>query len=153
MSEKKTENSKELIIAIRISGMVKVRKEIANTLERLRLRRKYSAVLIKSNRNALGMLEKVKHYISYGIIDKGTLVELIKQRAVVDKSKEENKKIKIEPEKNADGLLKGKKLSDFGLKAFFRLHPPRGGIKSKLPSPKGVLGKNKKINELVRRML
>ena len=37
---------------------------------------------------------------------------------------------------------------------FFRLHPPRGGIKSKIHFPKGVLGDNKeKINELVERML
>ena len=40
------------------------------------------------------------------------------------------------------------------LKPFFRLHPPRGGIKSKIHFPKGVLGNNKeKINDLVERML
>ncbi|KKL95423.1 hypothetical protein LCGC14_1854700, partial [marine sediment metagenome] len=40
------------------------------------------------------------------------------------------------------------------LKPFFRLHPPRKGIKSKLHFPKGVLGDNKeKINDLVLRML
>jgi ribosomal protein L30/L7E len=37
---------------------------------------------------------------------------------------------------------------------FFRLHPPRGGIKSKLHFPKGILGDNKdKINDLIKRML
>ena len=37
---------------------------------------------------------------------------------------------------------------------FFRLHPPRGGIKSKIHFPKGVLGDNKeKINDLIKRML
>ena len=40
------------------------------------------------------------------------------------------------------------------IKNFFRLHPPRGGIKSKIQFPKGVLGDNKdKINNLVERML
>jgi len=40
------------------------------------------------------------------------------------------------------------------VKDFFRLHPPRGGIKSKVHFPKGVLGDNKeKINDLVLRML
>ena len=39
-------------------------------------------------------------------------------------------------------------------KNFFRLHPPRGGIKSKVHFPKGVLGDNKeKINDLILRML
>jgi hypothetical protein len=40
------------------------------------------------------------------------------------------------------------------LKGFFRLHPPRKGIKSKLQYPKGVLGDNKEsINKLIERML
>jgi len=40
------------------------------------------------------------------------------------------------------------------IKNYFRLHPPRGGIKSKIHFPKGVLGDNKeKINDLVLRML
>jgi len=48
---------------------------------------------------------------------------------------------------------RGKKV-DGELKPFFRLHPPRGGLKnSKEPFPKGVLGYNKEINELVERML
>ena len=39
-------------------------------------------------------------------------------------------------------------------KDFFRLHPPRGGIKSKVHFPLGVLGNHKeKINELIERML
>ena len=52
-----------------------------------------------------------------------------------------------------DGKLE-KRLSDFGIKPFFRLHPPRGGIKSKLHFPKGVLGDHgDKINLLIERML
>jgi ribosomal protein L30/L7E len=40
------------------------------------------------------------------------------------------------------------------IKNVYRLHPPRGGIKSKLHHPKGVLGNNgKEINKLVERML
>ncbi len=40
------------------------------------------------------------------------------------------------------------------IKNYFRLHPPRGGIKSKVHFPKGVLGDNKeKINDLILRML
>jgi len=76
---------------------------------------------------------------------------LIKERS---ENKEGRKKeIKIDVLEVVSGLKGGKKLSDFGLKEFFRLHPPRKGIKSKLQYPKGVLGKNGKINELIGRML
>ena len=45
--------------------------------------------------------------------------------------------------------LKGKKDQ-----RFFRLHPPLGGIRTKVHFPKGVLGDHKeKINELLERML
>ena len=53
-------------------------------------------------------------------------------------------------------MEKGKTPEHLGLKPFFRLHSPRGGINSKahFPVRKGVLGDNKeKINELVKRML
>jgi len=142
--------NKELLVVIRISGMVKVKKDIADTLDRLRLRRKYSCILVdSSNKNILGMLEKIKHYVAYGPINKEILVKLIKLRA-----KAINKNKKINEEEIAEQLIKGKKLKDLELKPFFRLHPPRKGIKSKFPYPKGVLGNNKEdINKLVERML
>jgi len=152
---KKSENVKggKLLAVIRISGMVKVRKDIAEGLNRLRLRRKYSCVLINgNNRNLIGILKKVRFYIAYGEIDKDVLVELIKERGKsIDGN---NKKVEVDAEKVALELIQEKKLSDFKLKPFFRLHPPRKGIKSKLQYPKGVLGNNSKdINKLIKRML
>jgi large subunit ribosomal protein L30 len=145
----------ELVAVIRISGMVKIKKVIENTLYRLRLRRKYACVLINgNNEDLMGMLEKVKFYVAYGPVDKETLVKLIKERAEIDKTKKENKEMKINPEKTAEKLLEGKTLKELGLKSFFRLHPPRKGIKSKLQFPKGVLGNNSsEINKLIERML
>ena len=144
-----THSKNNLIAVVRISGMVKVREEISHALYRLRLRRKYSCVLVHSkNNSAKGVLEKVKHYVAYGVIDKKTLVDLIKARGMsLDKNK-------INPEKIAEELESGKSLEELGLKPFFRLHPPRKGIKSKLPYPKGVLGNNREdINKLIERML
>ncbi|MCX8158682.1 MAG: uL30 family ribosomal protein [Candidatus Pacearchaeota archaeon] len=40
-----------------------------------------------------------------------------------------------------------------GKSIVLNLHPPRGGINSKLHYPKGVLGENKEIEDLIRRML
>lgn len=125
--EVKNIEDKKMIAIIRISGMVKVPKDIENALYRLRLRRKYSCVVVKSTKSILGMIKKIKYYVAYGKIDKETYDKLIKVRG-----------------EKTDGKLK----------LFFRLHPPRKGIKSKLQYPKGVLGNNKKdINKLIERML
>ena len=65
-----------------------------------------------------------------------------------------DKKKKMDPKKIVEELKKGKTYKELNLKPFFRLHPPRKGIKSKVQFPKGVLGNHKeKINELVERML
>ena len=142
-----------MIAVIRISGLVEIPKDIQETLFRMRLRKKYTLVLLNEKKENLGMLKKVRNFTAYGKINKETLVELIKKRGKTIG----NKKIKIDAEKIASELLNAKvekKLSDFGLKLFMGLHPPRGGINSKLHYPKGVLGDHEdKINDLIRRML
>lgn len=112
------------IASIRITGEVGLRKEIVETLNRLRLRRKYSCIVFENpTKEQLGMVKKVRDFVAFGEIDEKTYKKLV-----------ENRKTKI--------------------KNFFRLHPPRRGIKTKLHFPKGVLGNHKeKINELIERML
>jgi large subunit ribosomal protein L30 len=159
---KKSESSlsKGIISVIRIDGEVKVKPQIANTLNRMRLRKKYSSVLINSdNKSQMGMLWKIRHAVAYGEIEKETLSKLLKARAMpdysqVDKVKKIMEKIEKNPEEIAGELIEGKNLEELGIKPFFRLHPPRKGINSKLQYPKGVLGNNKKdINKLIERML
>lgn len=149
MEEKQKYSSNKLIIAVRISGMVKIKADIENTLHRLRLRRKYSCVLVDSKKkDVVGMLEKAKYYVAFGEIDKEILIKLLKARGQKIDKKE------FDAEEIAEKLIEGKNLNEVGFKPFFRLHPPRKGIKSKLHYPKGVLGDNgKDINKLVERML
>jgi len=118
-----------MIVLVRIKGLVGVRQDIAETLDRLRLRKKYTCILVdEKNKNLMGMVKKVRNCVAYGPISKETEEKLIKAR--------------------------GKKDVEGKLKPFFRLHPPRGGIDSKKHYPKGVLGDNKEdINKLVERML
>jgi len=121
-----------MIAVIRIKGMVGIKKSVAETLHRLRLRKKYVCVVLeKPTKEQLGMIKRVKDFVAYGEIDEKTYKELQAKR--------------------------GQKDSTTGkLKPFFRLHPPRGGIESKkhFGVGKGVLGNNKeKINDLIRRML
>ena len=115
--ENKIAEAGKLIAVIRISGMVKVKRDIVGTLDRLRLRRKYACVLINSNnKNLIGMLNKVKYYVSYGEIDSKVLEKLIKERA--ESIEGRKKEVKINISEVVEGLLNGKKLRDFGLKEF-----------------------------------
>jgi len=112
------------ICVIRIHGKVGLNKEIKETLNRLKLRKKYSCIVLEEpKKEILGMIDKVRDFVAFGELTEETHKKL-----------NEKRKTKI--------------------KNFYRLHPPRGGINSKLHFPKGVLGDNKeKINELVERML
>lgn len=111
-----------MIAVIRIAGKTGLRKDIDETLYRLKLKKKYLCIVIEGTNEQLGMIKKVKDFVAYGNINEETYKKLIEKRG--------------QKEKN-----------------FFRLHPPRGGINSKLPFPKGVLGNNKEINKLIERML
>jgi len=136
-----------MLIVIRISGQINLSNNVKETLFRLRLRRKYTAILLKPSRETEKILNSVRNHVAYGDIDTETLTKLIELRGQSAK--------KIDATKIVQDLDK-KSLTDLGLKPFFRLHPPRKGIDSKkhFGVRKGVLGDNKnKINELVRRML
>lgn len=140
-----------MIIVIRIAGKPDLSSDVKEGLHRLRLRKKYSAVLLKPTAYNLKLLKKLRNCIAYGDIEPETLSLLIEKRAVLkDKTK------KISAEKIISEIEK-KDINSLDIKPFFSLHPPRGGIDSKKHfgvSKKAVLGDNKeKINELVRRML
>ncbi len=141
-----------MIAVIRIKGKIGIKKPINETLDRLKIRKKYACVILtKPSKVELGMLKKVIDFVAYGEIDDATLKELIEKRG-----KMINKKKKINSDEIIKELKAGKKFEEVNLKPFFRLHPPRGGIESKkhFGVGKGVLGNNKnEINELIRKML
>jgi len=118
---------------IRISGKVKIRKDIEETLQRLGLKRKYSCVVFKEmNEVDNGMLLKVKDHVAYGEINEDIFKKLVEKRGNKQDSNKDSKK------------------------NIFRLHPPIKGIDSKkhFGVQKGVLGNNKEeISKLIERML
>ncbi len=136
-----------MIVIIRISGLVEMPGYANEMLHRMRLRKKYTTVLVRESPETLKILQHIRNFVAYGKITPETLELLISKRGKsIDKKKFDVKKIIAEMEK--------KDLESLGLKPYFRLHPPRGGIKSKIHFPKGILGDNgDKINDLVRRML
>ena len=124
----------KMICIIRIRGRVGINKDINETLNRLRLRKKYSCVIIKPKKEQLGMIKKIKDFVAFGEISDEMFEKLIEARGqIVDKDK------KIDAINIINEIKKGKKYQELNLKPFFRLHSPRKGINAKLHFPKGVL--------------
>jgi large subunit ribosomal protein L30 len=138
------------IAAIRISGMNKMDTRVEETLQRLRLRKKYTLVFVKEVPEMLGMIEKVRNCIAFGKVEEKTVAEIIKARG----KKIGDTKAKIsDPEKMAKEFMAGKSLEELKIKPFFGLHPARGGINTKKHYPKGVIGEHEDISKLIMKML
>ncbi len=152
-----------MFAVVRIRGSAGVRREIADTLAMLRLHRINHAVIIEETPSYKGMLQKAKDYITWGEIDKETIVKMIKKRGrLIGNKRITEDYIKNETgyssfEKFAEGLLKGEfRFEDFDMKPVFRLHPPRKGYENVKKSFKegGSLGyRGEKINNLLERMI
>jgi large subunit ribosomal protein L30 len=153
----------QAFLVVRIKGQADVPHWATTTLKLLKLDKKFRATIIPAKENTLGMLNKIKHYISWQEIDISTTKELLDKKG----RKAGYKKITTDdlPEIGfktiddlASSLTEGKaslsKLSP--LKPWFALAPPKHGFKrstKKLYGQKGVLGHNKELNTLVRSMM
>ena len=136
--EKKKEEAKKVtkIAVIRIRGKVNLKKPVKDTLKMLRLYKKNYCTVYDATSNILGMINKIKDYVTWGEIDDETLKLLKEKRGEKTKNK------------------KGEEI----VKPFFRLSPPRKGFGRKgikLPfNIGGALGNRKeKINDLIKRMI
>jgi large subunit ribosomal protein L30 len=150
-------------LVVRISGQADVPYWAVTTMTLLKLEKKYRATIIPEQENTLGMLRKIQHYISWQEIDVETVKELLDKKA----RKSGYKKITSEDitsigftsiDELATSLAEGKtalsKLKP--LKPWFALAPPRHGFKrstKKLYGQKGVLGYNKELSVIVKRMM
>ena len=144
-----------MLAVIRIRGKLDKSKDVKETFNRLRLRRKHVCVLLPENESNKGMIHKVKDFVTYGEIDKATLKELLEKRGRLAG----DKKVSQLKEDFVDSLISGKaKLADAGIKPFFRLAPPRQGFGrvgiKKGFAEKGALGyRGKEINALLKKMI
>ena len=152
-----------MIAVIRIKGKVGVNREIEKTLNLLRLRRKHTCAILPNDKEVIGMLNKVQHFITWGDINEDTLIELLKKRGrIVGNKRLTDEYLRDKLNKDISGLAKelieGKiKLKDIpGVKPFFRLKPPTKGFKD-LKKPFSMGGdfgyRGDKINDLLKRMI
>jgi len=139
-----------MLALIRITGLTRMDTKVEETLQRLRLRKKYTLVFVKEVPEMLGMVEKVRNFVAYGKVDEKMIAEIIKARGKV--LGDTKAKVK-DAEKAAADLLAGKTLEELKIKPFFGLHPARGGIDTKHHQPKGVIGPHADISKLIMKML
>ena len=150
-------------LVVRIKGQVDVPHWAKTTLKLLKLEKKFRATIIPAQENTLGMLNKVKHYVSWQEAEVSMAMELLNKKGRKSGYKkiteEDIKKIGFKNiEELATSLAEGKttmtKLKP--LKPWFALAPPRHGFKKstkKLYTQKGILGPNKDLGNLVRNMI
>lgn len=136
----------KLLAVIRVRGRVKVRESIAETLDRLNLKRVNNLVLVNAgNASYMGMVKKCKDFVTFGEIDKDTLGKLLSARGV-----------KVD-EPAAASLLSGDKSpKDLKMEMPIRMHPPRHGyegIKDPYKSGGSLGYRSEEINKLISRML
>ena len=118
------------LAVIRITGQVNIKAEIAETLHRLRLRKKLTCIFVdEKDKVQMGMLNAVRDFVAFGTVDKKLMDETIEKRG----------------QKDLNGQYRG----------FCRLHPPIGGFKKSTQKqyPRGILGKHEDISKLLVRML
>jgi len=150
MAEEKN-NANEKLAVIRIRGLIGIKSDINRTLKLLTLYKKNYCVVVSNNESNLGMIMKVKDYITWGNIDEDTYNFLTSKKGEEYKGRVTDSK----------GKLKYKKfltVKDKKLKKFFRLNSPRKGYGRKgikvSFSKGGALGyRGEKIKYLIERMI
>lgn len=150
-------------LVVRIKGQADCPYWAITTMTLLKLDKKYRATILPAKDNTLGMLRKVQHYVSWVEIDASLATELLDKKA----RKGGYQKVTAEDlnelgfsstEELGAALAEGKatlsKLKP--LKPWFALAPPVHGFKrstKKLYGQKGILGQNKELDTIVRRMI
>ena len=149
-------------LVVRIRGTVNIPYWANNTLDNLNLDKRFRATVIPENPASLGMLRKVKEMVAWTSADATIIKELLEKRG---------KKTGFKPITNSD-LPEGYKtieelasaiadnkitLSKIrSIKPWFALNSPRGGFKRKTKtqySQDGILGEDKGLTDIVKRML
>ncbi len=123
-----------MLLVIRIKGEINVRDRVEETLKLMNLKRKYNATILKDSDVVRGMLQNAKDCIVWSKVDAQTIARLIQSRGKVSGWK----KLSSDYLKNynisgfdelAQKLERGElDLKDLGIKPYFALPPPKGGV-------------------------
>ena len=147
-TEQKKTSGKIAIVLVR--GVVNLSQSVKDTLNLLRLNKKNYCVVVENNPVNLGMIKKVKDFITWGEIDNDTFKELVSKRGEEFQARLTDRKEKYS--------YKSLEIDGKKYKPYFRLNPPRKGfgrkgIKVAFKVGGGLGNRAEKINDLIRRML
>src|SRR5271154_3658052 len=78
----KADLNNKLIAVIRVRGRIGVRRTIKETLSRLNVKKVNNLALIFGTKSNLGMIDKCKDFVTYGVIKEETLVKLLDKRGL-----------------------------------------------------------------------
>lgn len=149
-------------LVVRIRGTVNIPHWANNTLDNLNLDKRFRATVIPENPESLGMLRKVKEMVAWTSADSTIIKELLEKRG---------KKTGFKPITNSDlpegyntmeelaSAIAGNRITLSkirSIKPWFALNSPRGGFKRKTKtqySQDGILGEDKGLTDIVKRML
>lgn len=152
------------LLVVRMRGTVNVPYWALTTLRNLYLNKKFSATLVPETTNYLGMLRKINQWVAWSKADSDIIKILIEKRGKKKnpslESKDENKSKSDYKgiDELVDVIVNDKiKFSDQNnIKPWFSLNPPQGGFRrntKKQFSDGGILGNNKELLEIVKRMV
>ena len=151
-------------LVVRMRGTVNVPFWALTTLKNLYLNKKFSATVVPETSDYLGMLRKINQWVAWSKADSDILKMLIEKRGKkktpkLDTQKESERKDEYKGiDELVDVIVNDKiKFSDQNnIKPWFSLNPPKGGFKRKSKkqfSDGGILGNNKDLLEIVKRMV
>lgn len=152
------------ICVIRVRGTVGVDFRAEDTMEMLRLNKPNHAVVVDNRPSYLGMLQRAKEYLTWGEINRDSMIKLLRKRGrlsgnkrLTDEYLRDNTRFSSIDEFVDEFMSFKAELSDIpNLKPVFRLRPPKkgfGGIKRSF-SEGGALGyRGEEINSLLSRMI
>lgn len=151
------------LAVVKLRSDINARGEVRDTLKLIGLTRVNHCVILDDGPSYLGMLKKVKDYVTWGEINAETLTRLLKRRGMLAGGRRLSDEVVRSKTKFqsiaelASAIVEGRVGRDeiAFVKKVFRLRPPSGGFRS-TKRPVGDLGdlgyRGAKINELINRM-
>jgi len=151
-------------LVVRMRGTVNVPFWALTTLKNLYLNKRFSATLVPETSDYMGMLRKINQWVAWSKADTEIVKTLIEKRGKKKTPKLDSKKEggSKDEYKGIDELVnvivndKIKFSDQNSIKPWFSLNPPKGGFKRKSKkqfSDGGILGNNKELLEIVKRMV
>lgn len=150
-------------LVVRIKGQADVPHWARTTMSLLKLEKKYRATIVPATASTKGMLQKIQTFVAWSEADPEIVRELVEKKArksgYRSVTADDIKDLGYDgPDALVESLSSGQvalsKLEP--LKPWFALAPPKMGFKKstkKLAGQDGILGRNRDLPDLVRRMI